>query len=62
MPISYLWPQKIVSRPIENELELVEVATITGHKDIKNTDALYAFRSRGFGGEVGYLIVFLTPH
>ena len=26
-----------------------------------DANALYAFKSRGFGGEIGYLIVFLTP-
>ena len=29
------------------------MATITGHKRYKDADALYAFKGRGFGGEVG---------
>jgi len=41
-------------------LNPVEVATITGHKDSKNVNALYAFKSRGFGGEVG-LVTANTP-
>tara|TARA_Y100000588_G_C14260280_1_gene927328 strand:+ start:3353 stop:3652 length:300 start_codon:yes stop_codon:yes gene_type:complete len=36
------------SRLFEKGLNPVEVATITGHQD---ADALYAFKSRGFGGE-----------
>ena len=34
----------------EKGLNPVEIATITGHKD---ADAVYPFKSRGFGGEVG---------
>jgi len=35
---------------MERGLSPVEVATITGHQD---DNALYAFESRGFGGEIG---------
>ena len=35
------------SRLFEKGLNPVEVATITGHKDV---DALHPFKSRGFGG------------
>jgi len=38
------------SRLFEKGLNPVEVATITGHKD---ANALYAFKGREFGGEIG---------
>ena len=38
------------SRFFEKGLNPIGATTITGHQD---TDALYAFKSRGFGGEIG---------
>ena len=36
--------------PSNGERQMLEAASVTGHKD---TDALYTFKSRGFGREVG---------
>ena len=47
------YAMKPPSRLFEKGLNPVEVATITGHKDTQDANALYAFKSRGFGGEAG---------
>ena len=46
------------SRFFEKGLNPVEVATITGHKDV---DAIHPFKSRRFGGEVGLVIANTPP-
>ena len=47
------------SRLFEKGLNPIGVTTITGHQD---ADALYAFKSRGFGGEIGVRDQQETPH
>ena len=43
--------------PSNGERQMLEAASVTGHKD---TDALYTFESRRFGGEIGLVVINLT--